>query len=188
MRRAAFGFYSILFTLSLLSLQTCWYQEQESEIAFLFIHKSLLTFLLFGFLGLQTELKASREMLPLHDFLTTCALSFFSIAFLQLCYLEFFAFEYPKDLPRVGFPSGIFSRTRASIRQIFRSPADVENGYRKVRPSLWVYISWLRLYAHDIRSMDSMVVLISYPIPVFDLRLCYHDSISNGLLHSLKQC
>lgn len=81
------------------------------------------------------------------SFLTTCAnlfakcaVLFISIVILYICYLEFFAFDLPENLPSVGFPGGLFSRTRASVRQVFKSPQDVEEGYKKVRNSLQLYM------------------------------------------------
>lgn len=71
-------------------------------------------------------------MSVLSNFLASFAILFVSILIVYICYLEFFAFKFPKNLPLVGFRNEIFGRTRASLRQLYRSPEIAAEGYRKV--------------------------------------------------------
>jgi hypothetical protein len=71
-------------------------------------------------------------MLDIDNIPTICALVFVGTIVLYPVYLELFAYRLPKGLPSVGFRNEIFSRSRASFRQILRAPDVAEKGYKLV--------------------------------------------------------
>jgi hypothetical protein len=75
-------------------------------------------------------------MLSIDNIPTICVLVFVGVIAFYPVYLELFAYRLPKDLPSVGFRDEIFSRSRASLRQILRAPDFAEMGYKQVRSAL----------------------------------------------------
>ncbi|PGH19456.1 hypothetical protein AJ80_03957 [Polytolypa hystricis UAMH7299] len=67
----------------------------------------------------------------MYSFFLVCPVAFLGFTICYLVYVELFPHPFPKSLPLVGFRKEIFSRPRASFRQILGSSQTLAEGYEQ---------------------------------------------------------